>query len=234
MVHKLLKGRRETGEWFFVSVQEAYLAISQAMDIADGRALNVTLSLPKFTSVNAHRGVSDSYYIKGEMIPLDLGSPSIAPERRGSTLRAISGARFYTGIIDEDLAEWMRVASAFQREGLVSLKSGNGGDQSRRRGIALSRHYVEVVLTDKGRAELERELIRERTRAGMAAAKARGSKVGREKEATPERIEKARQLILAGASYREAAADVGLAVNTIYRDLPGGVRAVRDAAKIAA
>lgn len=83
-------------------------------------------------------------------------------------------------------------------------------------------------------AELERELIRERTRAGMAAAKARGSKVGRAKEATPERIEKARQLILAGSSYKEAAAAVGLAVNTIYRDLPGGVRAVRDAAKIAA
>ncbi len=83
-------------------------------------------------------------------------------------------------------------------------------------------------------AELEREFIRERTRAGMAAAKARGSKVGRAKEATPERIEKARQLIIAGASYTEAAAAVGLAVNTIYRDLPGGVRAVRDAAKIAA
>ena len=84
-------------------------------------------------------------------------------------------------------------------------------------------------------AELERELIREQTRAGiMAAAKARGSKVGGAKEATPERIEKARQLILAGSSYKEAAAAVGLAVNTIYRDLPGGVRAVRDAAKIAA
>ena len=36
-----------------------------------------------------------------------------------------------------------------------------------------------------------------------------------EKEATPERIEKARQLILAGSSYKEAAAAVGLAVNTI-------------------
>jgi DNA invertase Pin-like site-specific DNA recombinase len=50
----------------------------------------------------------------------------------------------------------------------------------------------------------------------------------------PERIEKARQMILAGSTYKEAAAAAGLAVNTIYRDLPGGARAIRDAAKIAA
>lgn len=83
-------------------------------------------------------------------------------------------------------------------------------------------------------AELERELIRERTRAGMAAAKARGSKVGRELQATPALIEKARLLIVGGMSYKEAGSVVGLAESTLYRDLPGGVRAIRDAAKIAA
>lgn len=83
-------------------------------------------------------------------------------------------------------------------------------------------------------AELERELIRERTRSGMKVAKAKGKRIGRKLEATPERIEKARQMILAGSTYKDAAKAVGLAVNTIYRDLPGGVRAVRDAAKQAA
>lgn len=83
-------------------------------------------------------------------------------------------------------------------------------------------------------AELERELIRERTRAGMAAAKARGSKVGRELQATPALIEKARMLIVGGMSDKEAGVKVGLAESTLYRDLPGGVRAIRDAAKIAA
>lgn len=46
-----------------------------------------------------------------------------------------------------------------------------------------------------------------------------------------ERIEKARQMILAGATYKEVAKAVNLAVNTLYRDLPGGTRAVRDADK---
>jgi DNA invertase Pin-like site-specific DNA recombinase len=83
-------------------------------------------------------------------------------------------------------------------------------------------------------AELERELIRERTRAGMAAAKARGSKVGRAPKATPALVGKARRLIEEGMSYDEASAETGLAVSTLYRDLPGGVRAIRDAAKQAA
>lgn len=79
-------------------------------------------------------------------------------------------------------------------------------------------------------AELERELIRERTRAGMAAAKARGSKIGREQKATPELVGKARKMIEDGASYEEAHKATGLAMATLYRDLPGGVRAIRDAA----
>lgn len=83
-------------------------------------------------------------------------------------------------------------------------------------------------------AELERELIRERTRAGMAAAKARGSKIGREQKATPELVGEALRLIVEGASYTEASRETGLALATLYRDLPGGVRAVRDAAKQAA
>lgn len=83
-------------------------------------------------------------------------------------------------------------------------------------------------------AELERELIRERTRAGMAAAKARGAKVGRAPKATPALVGKARRLIEEGMSYDEASKETGLALATLYRDLPGGVRAIRDAAKQAA
>jgi DNA invertase Pin-like site-specific DNA recombinase len=68
----------------------------------------------------------------------------------------------------------------------------------------------------------------------MTAARARGSKVGWEREATPKLIGKVRLLIVGCMSYREAGAEVGLAGSTLYRKLPGGVRAVRDAAKIAA
>lgn len=43
-----------------------------------------------------------------------------------------------------------------------------------------------------------------------------------------------RLLIEQGATYEEASKETGLALATLYRDLPGGVRAIRDAAKQAA
>lgn len=78
-------------------------------------------------------------------------------------------------------------------------------------------------------AEFERALIVERTKAGLEAAKARGQKVGRKLEATPEKLEQARALILGGSSYKAAAKAVGLAESTLYRDLPGGRAALVEA-----
>lgn len=49
-------------------------------------------------------------------------------------------------------------------------------------------------------AQMERDLIRERTIAGMKAAKERGERHGRPQTMTPERIEKATELIRAGVS----------------------------------
>lgn len=75
-------------------------------------------------------------------------------------------------------------------------------------------------------AEFERELIRERTRAGMASAKARGVVIGRKAIATPAKIEKAKEAIRAGMSFKDAAKSVGLAVSTLYRDIPGGAQSI--------
>lgn len=70
-------------------------------------------------------------------------------------------------------------------------------------------------------AEFERQLIRERTVAGLKAAQDRGVKVGRKLEATSERIEEAKRLIVAGSSVKAAAEAVGLAQSTLFRDLKG-------------
>lgn len=77
-------------------------------------------------------------------------------------------------------------------------------------------------------AEFERALISERTVAGLQSAKARGVKVGRERKATPEKIEQARELLRGGMSMAQVSKVVGLAESTLYRDIPGGAAGMID------
>ena len=66
-------------------------------------------------------------------------------------------------------------------------------------------------------AEFERALIRERVRAGVRAAMARGKRIGRPQRWTLEQVERARELRAAGRSWRQVAMSVGLPVRTIRR-----------------
>jgi len=80
-------------------------------------------------------------------------------------------------------------------------------------------------------AEFERSLIGERTRAGMAAARARGSMVGRRRALTPAQLDHARLLIERGESPSVVARSLGCGRSTLYRALapnkaaPAGVEA---------
>lgn len=73
-------------------------------------------------------------------------------------------------------------------------------------------------------SEMERSLIRERTRAGLDAARSRGAKLGR-KPAMTQRVKlRAKRLLSAGMSPKEVAASVGVSVPTLYRHLPASER----------
>jgi len=67
-------------------------------------------------------------------------------------------------------------------------------------------------------SEQERETLRRRTRDGLAAARARGSRPGRP-PVDPEKVTAARDLVVAGHSITRAAAAVGLGRSTLYREL---------------
>ena len=69
-------------------------------------------------------------------------------------------------------------------------------------------------------AEFERALITERTRAGRAAAKQRGAKVGRKPKLSPDQINHAQRLIDAGESPRQVAKSLGVSTATLYRKIP--------------
>jgi DNA invertase Pin-like site-specific DNA recombinase len=68
-------------------------------------------------------------------------------------------------------------------------------------------------------AEFERELIRERTRAGMKAAKRRGRHVGRPRKLGQDQLDMAILGLAADKSQREVAKGLGVAVSTLREAL---------------
>jgi len=71
-------------------------------------------------------------------------------------------------------------------------------------------------------AQMERELIGERTRAGLDAARRRGRVGGRKRLMTSGKVESARQLLASGMPPKEVAQNLGVSVPTLYRWVPAG------------
>lgn len=70
-------------------------------------------------------------------------------------------------------------------------------------------------------AQFERTLIRERTIAGIASAKARGRVGGRPPKLSRQQIEHAKTLIGGGASVRDVALTLRVSKATVYRGIGG-------------
>lgn len=71
-------------------------------------------------------------------------------------------------------------------------------------------------------AEMERELIVERTRAGLAAARAEGRIGGRRPKLTQEQWQQAGRLIAAGEARKRVAIIYDVGVSTLYKKFPAG------------
>ena len=72
-------------------------------------------------------------------------------------------------------------------------------------------------------AEFERNLTRERTRAGLLAARARGRVGGRKRVMTERDVAVAKTLLREGSlTVEEVAEPSGVSMATLYRSLPGG------------
>jgi DNA invertase Pin-like site-specific DNA recombinase len=74
-------------------------------------------------------------------------------------------------------------------------------------------------------AQMERELIIERTRAGLAVARKLGRVGGRKRRMTDSKIKAARRLLASGTPARDVADNLGVSVPTLYRWLPASARA---------
>jgi len=73
-------------------------------------------------------------------------------------------------------------------------------------------------------AQMERELIVERTRAGLAAARRLGRVGGRKRSMTETKLKAAKGLLAQGTPPREVAHSLGVSVPTLYRWLPASQR----------
>ena len=73
-------------------------------------------------------------------------------------------------------------------------------------------------------AQMERELIVERTRAGLEAARRQGRIGGRKRIMTDKKLDAARKLMAAGTPPTEVAQNLGVSVPTLYRWLPASAR----------
>ncbi len=69
-------------------------------------------------------------------------------------------------------------------------------------------------------AQMERELMAERTKAGLAAARAKGRVGGRKRKMTQSKIESAKQLLANGILPKDVAQNLGVSVPTLYRWIP--------------
>lgn len=67
--------------------------------------------------------------------------------------------------------------------------------------------------------EMERELIVERTRAGLAAAREQG-RIGGRRRVMTEELERSRRMLGNGATRQQVADVTGVDVKTIYKYLP--------------
>lgn len=100
------------------------------------------------------------------------------------------------------------------REREIEFRSLTEGIDTGTPGGRLIYHVLSAV------AQFERELIIERTNAGLAAARARGRVGGRPAVMTPEKLEVARQMIEAGGNtIGTIAKTIGVSRATLYRYL---------------
>ncbi|MTI13733.1 recombinase family protein [Sansalvadorimonas verongulae] len=88
-------------------------------------------------------------------------------------------------------------------------------------GTTAGRFFFHVMAS---LAQMERELIVERTKAGLEAARLQGRVGGRKRQMTDSKIESAKRLLTDGIPPREVAANLGVSVPTLYRWIPASSR----------
>ncbi len=115
--------------------------------------------------------------------------------------------------LGRNLKELIIMVGKFDAEGIHFQSITDGINTSTPAG----RFFFHVMAS---LAEMERELLIERTKAGLAAAKKRGRVGGRKRLMTPSKVEAAKKLLTDGMPPKEVANNLGVSIPTLYRWCP--------------
>jgi len=126
--------------------------------------------------------------------------------RKGDTLAIVRLDR-----LGRSLAELLSTVAMLKERGIALLSLEEKIDTSSAAG-ELVFHVFGAI------AHFERRLISERTRDGIAAARAKGKRPGRQ-PLDQAKVDAAKTLIAAGTSPSEAARQLGLGRSTLYREM---------------
>jgi DNA invertase Pin-like site-specific DNA recombinase len=130
----------------------------------------------------------------------------LAYARRGDTLAVVRLDR-----LGRSLGELLATVTMLKERGIALLSLEEKIDTSSAAG-ELVFHVFGAI------AHFERRLIAERTKDGIAAARARGKRPGRQ-PLDADRIAAALKLVMAGLSPTQAAQQLGLGRSTVYREI---------------
>lgn len=134
------------------------------------------------------------------------------PERDKAVMDAREGDVFIVYKLDRlgrSFRELLEMTDSMEERGIGFRSLTEGFDTTKPAGKLLF-HMLGAL------AEFERGLIAERTRDGMAEAKAQGRQVGAPLFMTPERMTEAKRRLIAGESIGQIAASWGISRQTLY------------------
>lgn len=167
---------------------------------------NLTLQLEALTNAGCERIFEDK--ASGTRTVREGLSKAIEMLREGDTLVVWKLDR-----LGRSIKDLIMLVEDLNKQGINFKSLTDSIDTS----TASGRFFFHVM---SALAQMERELIVERTRAGLEVAKSLGRIGGRKRLMTDTKIESAKKLLEAGVPPKDVAKSLGISVPTLYRHLP--------------
>ncbi len=198
----------------FMSYENIYVIWKAIMFIGYARVSSQEQNLELQHDALTNEGCTKIYddKISGSKVSREGLNMAIEVLRKGDTLVVWKLDR-----LARSLKHLMEVVSTLDKKGVNFKSITDQIDTSTPSG----RFFFHVMGS---LSEMERDLLIERTKAGLKAAKANGRVGGRKRKMTDSKLESAKKLLESGLLPKDVAKNLGISVPTLYRWIPSAAR----------